>query len=324
MKYVSVTFKGMEDLASSELDLLLKVKVEKIVDARLLFDTNKISDFSPRLARRVYSYISHFAFLSLDNLVSKVSLIDFSFKGSFVVRCSREGSHDFDSRDVERMVGEVIFKRGFKVDLKNPDNVIVVDITDNNCLLGVSLLENLSKRAYRIRISSSSINACLAAAAIKFSDASPGCVILDPFCRDGVIPIESSLLGFKDVFACDESLNNVKSAEINAKLANAQISFCKSDVDSLDLKFDERSVDRIITCPPFLSKKKKQSRIETLYKEFFYQANALLKDSGTLTFISPSPELLETSARRAGFALVKEKKVFVSNIDYKILVFKRV
>jgi 23S rRNA G2445 N2-methylase RlmL len=323
MKYVAATIRGAEDLASSEIKSLLKSAATKIGEGRLLFSARSIAKFSPRLVNRIYSYMDHFSFSTKEDIVQRCSRIKFSFRGSFVVRCFREGSHDFDSRIIEREVGEVIYKQKHKVNLKNPDNIVVVDISHNNCFLGILLKDNVCKRQYRIRVFSSSINACLSAAAIKFSGVKKSDSLLDPFCRDGVIPIEACLLGCKKVSACDESMNNIKNAKINAGLAGAKVKFVRCNVDSLDLKIDEDSIDKIVSCPPFLSKKKKQSAIESLYKEFFYQLNAILKKAATVTLISPRPALIEVFAKRAGYKLLKEKKVFVSNMDYKIMVFKR-
>lgn len=323
MKYVAVTLKGIEELASAEIKYFTKSDSKKIGDARLLFSAKTLEKFSPTLVNRIYSYITHFDFSSEKDILSKCSKIKFSFKGSFAVRCSREGMHDFDSRVIERDVGEVIYKKGFKVNLEKPDNTVVVDIVGKKCFLGILAMDNLCKRPYRIKVFSSSINACLAAAASRFAAVRKSDSVLDPFCRDGIIPIEVSSL-CKNVFACDESMNNVRNAKINAKLASAKIKFVRCNIDSLDLKFDESSIDKIITCPPFISKRKRQSSIESLYKEFFHQARNLLKKSGKLVLLSNKPELLELHAKRAGFSIVKEKTVFVSNLNYKIMVFKKV
>ncbi|MFH1332252.1 MAG: THUMP domain-containing protein [archaeon] len=323
MRYVAVTLKGAEDLASAEIKSSLKAQAEKVADGRLLFSAKSLKGFSPRLVSRVYSYMGHFSFSSLKDLVKKSSKLKFSFKGSFVVRCNREGVHNFSSRDVERDVGEVIYHKGFKVDLKKPRNTVVADVVGNSCFIGVLISDNLCRRPYRVKIFSSSINACLAAAAVRFSSINGSDVVLDPFCKDGVIPIEASILGCKKVFAFDESMNNVRNAKINAKLANVKVNFSKCNADSLDLKLDEDSVDKLVTFPPFPSKKKKQSSIESLYKEFFYQISPILKKSGTLTIISVKPELILTYAKRSGFKILREKDVFVSNNNFKIVVFKK-
>lgn len=322
MEFVAVTLNGVEDLASAEIKSLLKVSSEKVADARLLFSAKSIEGFSPRLVNKLYSLITSFAFSSKSELVKNASKVKYSLKGSFVVRCSRSGIHDFDSRAVEREVGAVIFKQGFKVDLENPKNTVFVDIVGSKCFIGLLVKDNICKRPYRVRVFSSSINACLAASAIKFSGLKSSDVLLDPFCRDGVIPIEASLLGCKKVFAFDGSSNSVRNAKINAKLAAVKVKFSRCNVDSLDLKLDDGSVGKVVTCPPFVSKKKKQSSLEQVYKEFFHQLRQVLKKSGTITVISPKPELIELHAKRSGFILLKEKYVSVSNVGYKIVVFK--
>ena len=277
MKFIAVTMRGAEGLASEEMKSFAK-SPKKIYDGHVLFEAKDLKKFSPRLVNRVYSYIGHFEFSSIHDLVLKSSKLKFSFKGTFVVRCFRQGVHDFNSRVVEKDVGEVVYKKAFKVNLKNPDNIVIVDIVDNVCFVGLLLMNDVCKRKYRIKSFSSSINACLAAAAVKFSKVKSSSKVLDPFCKDGVIAIESYLLGCRHVTAFDESPNNIRAAKINAKLGGAKIKFVKTDVDSLDLKVDEESIDMIITCPPFLSKKKKQAAIENVYREFFHQARNVLKN----------------------------------------------
>ncbi|MFH1210952.1 MAG: THUMP domain-containing protein [archaeon] len=320
MKYVAVTMKGAEDLACKE----VKSPCKRIYDGHMLFEAKDLKGFSPRLVNRVYSYLGHFRFSSLQDLISKSSKLKFSLKGSFVVRCFRQGQHDFNSKIIEKDVGEVIYKKGFKVNLKNPDNTVIVDIVDDNCCIGLLAMNDLCKRSYRIKSFSASINACLAAAAIKFSGVKKSSIVVDPFCKDGVIPIEASLVGCKSAVGLDESANNIRAAKINAKLANAKVKFVKSNVDSLDMKVDENSVDFIITCPPFISKRKKQAAIESVYREFFHQARNMLKDSGSLTLISHKPELLLVCAKRAGFKPVKEREIFVSNMYYKVVIFRKI
>ncbi len=115
MNYVAVTLKGIEDLASDEIKSALKSKTKKLADARLFFSAKNIDNFSPRLINRVYSLLGNFDFSSEHDLVKKCSKLKFSFNGSFVVRCSRHGIHNFNSRAVERDVGEVIFNKGFSI-----------------------------------------------------------------------------------------------------------------------------------------------------------------------------------------------------------------
>lgn len=54
---------------------------------------------------------------------------------TFAVRVKRVGRHEFTSKDVERRLGSMILRKfpNLKVDLKNPDKVIYVEIRDEDC-----------------------------------------------------------------------------------------------------------------------------------------------------------------------------------------------
>ena len=71
-------------------------------------------------------------------------------EGSFVVRCEREGTHDFTSPDVERAVGAALATRhGRPVNLKHPDVRVAVDVVGSLVTLDVRLTEPaLSHRGY--------------------------------------------------------------------------------------------------------------------------------------------------------------------------------
>ncbi len=53
-------------------------------------------------------------------------------KGTFAVRVTREGRHEFNSRDIEKQIGSVIVEKTKKeVDLSNPDLTIYIDIRND-------------------------------------------------------------------------------------------------------------------------------------------------------------------------------------------------
>lgn len=211
---IAVCLKGTEDLIAKDL------KGEKILDGRISFDKSK----NLGGVNVVYELIEQFKFKDYEDLIKKVSKLKFKFKGSFRVDCKREGEHDFDSGMIERGVGELIYKLGFKVDLKEPKNTIYVDIINDNCLIGVLEAKDLCKRDYKAKVSNQSLNACLAYFMLKLLGKGD---LIDPFCRDGVIAIEAARMKLGKVYAWDENYNNLKNAEINAALAEAKVKFCK-------------------------------------------------------------------------------------------------
>jgi len=273
MKYVVGCLKGVEDIVKEELG----VNSKEIIPGRLEFETKKAKEL--RSVYVIYKLIDHFDFISLENIIRKVSSLDFSFiTKDFVVRCGREGGHDFNSLDVERKVGEVIFEKGHKVNLKSK-TVVYVDILDNHCFVGILVGKKLNKRKYRLRRHNQGIDACLAYSVVKMGKASS---IFDPFCKDGVILIEAGLSGIKELYGVDNK-NNMRIAKINSSLAKVPIVFSKP-----------KKVDCIITGPGRVSK----NRLISFFKEAPKIAkNMIIVDC-------------EDWIKRSGFELISEKEVF--------------
>ena len=70
---------------------------------------------------------------------------------SFAVRCQRRGTHNFSSRDVERMLGAKLEEAtGATVDLEHPKIVVVVQIFQNIAYLGLTDAENFVVKPIRV------------------------------------------------------------------------------------------------------------------------------------------------------------------------------
>lgn len=323
MKAIAVTLNGIEEVAIQELKEIAKLKAKKITAGRILFETKNLKKIEQaRTVTRLYWLLKHLKFKTEEDIYKEAEKLKYSIKKSFVVRCYREGKHGFKSKDIEAKVGEIIFEKGYKVDLKNPETTVFLEIINDDCFIGILYKKDMQKRKYRIRHSSASLNACLAAALIKMAQCKKNSKVLDPFCKDGIIPIEAALQGIKNVQGFDESLNNVKNSRINAQLAKVKISFEKSEIDWLDTKLKKNSVDRIITNPPFPARHRNKAEIEKTTKELMHQAKYVLKKSGMLLLISQNTELIDKYVKTSGFSIKKEKKVILGNLIYKILALK--
>lgn len=316
MESIAVTINGIEDICAKEIKKVLGNECKKVCSGRVLFDSDNVEKLvrKGRSTERVYYLLNKLKFKKFEEIIDKAREIDFSkFIGkSFMVKCNREGEHDFKSIDVEGGVGEIIFEKGYRVNLKNPESIVYVDIVDKDCFIGVLLTrDRLSKRDYRIRINNQSINACLAYSLLEICGWGKNKSLFDPFCKDGVIVIEAALCGGKRVYGYDSNPNNVKNAEINAKLAGVKIKFNN----------DVRGADCIVTNPPFVSKNRSKREIEGLYKEFFCQAKGILR--GRMVIINPETELLKEYANRSGFELIEEREVSIGGMHRRIVVFEK-
>ena len=306
--FVGVTVKGLEDLAIKELK-----KAKKLFPGRLLFDS-KEKDFQSLLV--VYTYVSHFEFKDEEDLLEKLFATKISVEEPFKVECKREGEHDFSSQDIGFKFGAYLAEK-LTPDLKNPKTTVYVDISDNNCIVGLNQI-NLAKRPYRVKTSSQSLNSCIAFMLSVFADVKKSHTIVDPFCRSSEILIEAArYTKSKKIFGIDNIFNNIRNSKVNAKLAKVELTLHKLDLDWLETKFEANSVDRILTYPLIYTKLKKD--ILDSYKLFFDQALIILKKSGKIAILTTTPEPILTYSK--DFKLEKRLDFKHGDYSYSLMLF---
>jgi len=320
MKYIAKTIQGTEEATIKEVKEILNKKAKTILKKRIYFETDSINKFikKTKTSSEVYLLIKKFNFKNKKDISNKTKKIDFKIKKDFVVRCSRTGSHKFKTPDIEKSVGEVIYKKGNKVNL-NSKEIIYIDIENKTCFIGKLLAKDLCKRSYRLYINNRSINACLASSLIKISKIKPTDTLVDPFCKDAVIPIEAYLQGIKKVYAFDQEKNNIRNSKINAKLAKAKINLASLQIDWLDTKFKKNSV-KIVTNLPFESKRKSKTGIIPILKEFFHQAKYVAKNP--IVVLTQKPKLAKELARKANFK-IEEQKIEKGETTYSMLTLRK-
>lgn len=348
MEYIAYTVIGIEDIAIKEIEELTKAKAKTILPGRLLFEcsekaVNELVYITKSLTR-VCLFLSKFSFKTQDDIEKELNKIKYPIKGTFAARCSRKGDHAFDSREIEILIGNTAPK-DHKVNLENPDTLIYADIIENICIISIELTrKELQKRDYRIKAHIQSVNPCVAYAMVRLAKWKKTEIFLDPFCKDGIIAIEAALYasniprGFfsndgkiesidkkisRDelkVFAYDALMPNVRSTEINAKLAsvNKQITFSRTELDWLETKFKKNSVDKIVTAVPSVKDEKEMGKV---YREFFYQAEYIMKKKGIIISAIHHPEIFRGFAK--GFKLIEERKITIGEYSYAVLVFSK-
>lgn len=324
MKIIGVTFYGFEDLLINEIKRVLDVKAKTASKGRVIFDVENIGDLDKlRLVKTTYSLMDEFKFEKISEVYTRIEKLDFNdIKESFVVRCYREGEHKFGSGTVERKIGEIIYDKGFKVDLKNPEKTIFVEIVDDRFFIGYLIKNDICKRYYRLRINSNSINGCLAAGMIDLADCKKSDLILDPFCRDGVICIEAGLKGFRNVYGTDDNLNNIKNAKINSGLAKTNVNFFDSGLKGLDVKFGKEKVDFVITRLISVSNRISDGIVDKIYSDFFYNVKYVVKKNGKIVLCCDKIELLNKKIEENGLEILEKMEVFVGGQNYFLVVLK--
>jgi 23S rRNA G2445 N2-methylase RlmL len=120
----------------------------------------------------------------------------------------------------------------------------------------------------------------------------------------------------------DRLLSSITAAGKNAKIAGMEqfLDFRRIDHDWMDIKFEENSIDRIVSFIPGSSKHDKN--ISKEYKEIFYQAEYILKKDGKLVIMCLSKDLL-ISASTEYFDLDHELVAHSGAQIMFVLFFKR-
>ena len=118
---------------------------------------------------------------------------------------------------------------------------------------------------------------------------------------------------------------NVRNAEKNAKIAgiNKSINFTRNDIDWLDTKFEEKEIDKIVTIPPQFSKRKDDAFISSILDKFFYAAEYILKDDGSITMLFNRLDLLEELAAKYSFEIVDSFDVMQGSEFLEIFKLKK-
>jgi tRNA G10 N-methylase Trm11 len=302
---IATTLIGLEKILAEESNGKI------MIPGRVLFKKNKIL----RSALIVYNYINHFKFKNEDEIYENISRIKLKLKESFRVDCSRTGNHIFNSQEIREKVGEIIYNKGNKVDLKTPKNIFYVDIINDYCFFGKNPL-NLGKRNYRVRSSRDNINSVLAFSLLKIADYKKNQVLLDPFCRDGIILIEAGLIGGKRLYGLNY---DIKNASINSKVAKVKVNLYKENLSFLSKLFKENSVDLIITKLFSPSKTKSINFVDKITKESFNQSKTILKKNGKMILLALKTELIKKYAELYKFKIEEELKILIGNENYFIL-----
>jgi 23S rRNA G2445 N2-methylase RlmL len=289
---------------------------------------------------------------SLKKAISESDIATWLKDRTFKVHCYREGEHDYSGQDIAAGLGEILVDMtGSKVSMTNPDIIVYSYLCGTKAYIGIDFAGfDLSKRDYRVFLHPNALNATLAYALVRTAGFRTG-TLLDPFAGSGTIPIEAALFlqgisphRFKKdkftfhrfmkmdlidkpkktdyrIIGSDHLLKFLKATKNNAKLAGVDIDVTRMDLEWLDTKIDEASIDCIVTNPPSESKLTDPLQIEKLYKEFFHQVEYILKKKGSIVLCVQRDGAL----RRAlgAFKVTNEFSAWQGSQEMKVVVLCR-
>lgn len=124
------------------------------------------------------------------------------------------------------------------------------------------------------------------------------------------------------VICYDPMLSNVKAIQKNAKIAgiDKKMKVSKIELDILDIKFKENTIDRLISVMPSRSRLLTHNKIQKMMDKFFYQAKFILKNGGKIVLLSNTEDFLE-AAKKYEFKVIKEMDLVNNNRTIYVLEF---
>jgi putative N6-adenine-specific DNA methylase len=278
-------------------------------------------------------------------------------KQNFMVDCERLGNHNFNSADVQEEIAEYTRKKlKLKSDYKAHFFSIFIYIDNEIGHVGLDMAgKDLSKRKYKVYNYGSSIKGTIAYGLVRLAGFDKKKILLDPFCNTGTIPIEACLFqeqvspwfydrsflfknycdfkfdsfqpkkskAIKNILATEAKQKYTSSAKKNATVAGVPLQISRVDIEWMDTKFEKESIDIIATKPIIPSKIIEEKIAEKLYKDFYYNADFVLKKNGKLAFITEKKELLIKTGLLYKFTVEKEIVVEAGQIEYTVVIMKR-
>ena len=371
MKGLAITSKGLEETASIEIKELINKKCENR-DGCVIFDFEKFEDlcllcYKAQSVDRILHLIYDFEFKDIEDFEKSFEKADFGEwlkkHKKFKVECLRSGSHDFKSTYIEKKLITFINKKhkNAKFGMKGYEIIFFAYIADSHCYIGVDFAGfELNKRAYKIYLHPNSLRATISYALAKESGFKKDESLLDPFSRDGIIPIEAALYANnfpvnyykKDRFAFLMLDLGIDYEKIFGGIDRKIIKKSKARIYSFDHLFKfvdfskknakiagvEKNIEFSRTELEWLDIKfkkesvdrivtspptSKNANLDKIYNEFFYQSEYILKKEGSMGILTRMPDFVKKHAEKHNFKAVKEKKVFSGEQLLEIIIFKK-
>ena len=194
-KAISVPAPGFEDICAAEAkELGFDAKAENGV-VSFSGELLQVCEYIYR-AQTPERVILELLRCGTDNIVEEIKKIQVSVpKGTtFVVRADVD-TEDIEKQEISQDIGALIVeKTGAKVEFKRPQTTFLVLVRKGICHFGIDVSgEDLGRRDFRIFLGPQALKGHVAASLVRLAGIDAKKVILDPFCKNGIIPIETAL-----------------------------------------------------------------------------------------------------------------------------------
>ncbi|MEM0010466.1 MAG: THUMP domain-containing protein, partial [Candidatus Bathyarchaeia archaeon] len=262
----------------------------------------------------------------LDQIYSRVYGLNIPLGSTFRVTCERIGSHKFTSIDVQRVAGQALVdKYGRRVNLKNPETIVRVDVVHNLCIVGIQKTKMSLKIRYpRAFQHYSALNPVIAYSMLRIAGVRPGDAVLDPFCGGGTIIIEAAQVWSDlELIGVDISPKSIEGALKNAEVAGVRdkVKFIVGDARRLE-KILPRSwkADKVVSNLPFGIRSGRLKAVPSIYMDFLKSLKPFLKESSRICLLTIHKGLLEKIAVETGYEVISSREILHGGLrDWIIL-----
>jgi len=275
-----------------------------------------------------FSYFSQSALQVALNLGTDPQAIDWT---QYMSETNTFRCRDITQNIEKQSVDSIQEQTNAKVQMQNPESTIgSLDFDGTRHIIIDCVRHSMHKREYKMFINPAALRSTIAYCALIAAQFKPGMTLLDPFCGGGTIPIEAAIFsegigphhfrkeqfsfiywpsldastidkittpnkpGQSVIKGFDWNITAVKAAQKNASIANVQVDFTRYEVEFMAHKFEDNSVDAIVTHPPEFNKKDKGNKLQRHLAELFSNAELVLKKKRRLVVVTNSAaQLLE-------------------------------
>jgi 23S rRNA G2445 N2-methylase RlmL len=376
MRGILTTHKGMEELAAMEVKELIG-KESDIGVEHILFGIGAYEElfelcYRSQSAVGIYALIFKFDYSSYDGLIEnfknsleKARLEEWLGKSmKFRVNCIKNFETTLSTPEIEKKFGDLIiaqmqhYDQKQKVDLKNPDIIIAVLLSEKSCFLGIDFVGfDLSKRPYKLFTHAASVKGTIAYFLVRASGYKKNETLIDCFSTSGTMPIEAALYSsnFPVNFYSKEKflflkLSNFKNfafkefygkmdkkispSNLNIYNTSSSMNFINNAKRNSKLAGVEKWINFSRIDVEWLDTKFKKSSVdrivtklpcskkqdnEKLYNEFFYQAEYILKKKGRIALIGNNDIILKCAGKYK-FKVEEKKAVFSGQEEHTAFV----
>lgn len=257
----------------------------------------------------------------LNQIYEGVYRLDVPLGSTFRVSCERIGEHEFTSIDVQRAAGQALVdKYAKKVDLKNPETIVRVDVIHDTCIVGLQRTRTSLRIRYpRAFQHYSALNPVIAYGMLRISNVRPGDRVLDAFCGGGTIIIEAAQVWSNlDLLGIDISPKSIEGAWRNAEAAGVKdrVRFIVGDARRLEkiLPLDWK-VDKAISNLPFGIRSGRMKAIPGIYSDFLKSLKPFLKEDSKVCLLTVHRDLLSSISESLNFKVIESKQILYGGLQ---------